>query len=227
MKFKSAKPLIYLITEGTTTAQNFSENKERILRTVELCVSLKIDLIQIREKNLSAKLVFELASKAAQITHNSETKILVNDRADIAFAANADGVHLTSNSIPTDRIRRSFPKNFIIGVSAHSLEEARNAEQQGADFVTFSPVFATPSKEKYGAPQGLEKLREVCEKLKNFPVIALGGIDETNYSKVFENGASGLAAIRFLNNAENLRKIVYEERKIDEKNTDLSDDRGR
>lgn len=205
MKSTSAKSLIHLITEGTTTTQNFSENKEKILQLVGQAVLSKIDLIQIREKHLSAKLVFEITSEAVKIARNSNTKILVNDRADVAFAANADGVHLTSSSIPAEQIRRNFPTDFIIGVSTHTLEEAQRAEKQGADFVTFSPVFATPSKEKYGEPQGLRKLREVCEKLKDFPVIALGGIDETNYSEVLKNGASGFAAIRFLNNAENLK----------------------
>lgn len=198
-------PLIYLITEGKTTAQNFSKNKENIIQIFRQAVLSKIDLIQIREKNISAKLVFEITSEAVKIARNSNTKILVNARADIAFAANADGVHLTSTSIPTEQTRRNFPKDFIIGVSTHTLEEAQKAKKKGADFVTFSPIFATPSKEKYGAPQGLKKLREACVKLKDFSVIALGGINETNYLDVLKNGASGFAAIRFLNNVENLK----------------------
>ncbi len=196
-------PLIYLITEGESTQQNFPEKKLQILDLIKIAVSAKISLIQIREKNLPARFVFELASEAAQIARKSNTKILVNDRADIAFAAKSDGVHLTSNSIPTKIIRANFPKDFLIGVSTHTIKEAQTAKKEGADFVTFSPIFATVSKEKYGAPQGLEKLREVCEKMENFPVIALGGIDETNYEKVLENGASGFAAIRFLNDEKN------------------------
>lgn len=130
--------------------------------------------------------------------------MLVNDRADTALAANADGVHLTEKSISAETIRRDFPANFIIGVSTHSIETAEKAKKQGADFVTFSPIFASPGKAE---PKGLEKLKEVCEKLKPFPVIALGGIDETNYKSVLEKGASGFAAIRFLNNVENLQML--------------------
>lgn len=204
------RKLIYLITEGAATARNFPEKKREILELIEFAVSLKIHLIQIREKALPARLVFELASEAAEIARKSKTKILVNDRADIALAAKADGVHLTSRSIPTGIIRRSFPENFTIGVSAHSFEEAKEAQTGGADFVTFSPVFATPSKEEYGKPHGLEKMRGVCDTLKPFPVIALGGIDETNFREVLENGARGFAAIRFLNNAENLRILKTE-----------------
>jgi thiamine-phosphate pyrophosphorylase len=204
------KPLTYLITGGEATLEKFSENCREILTLIEIAVESKILLIQIREKKLPARLVFELASKAAEITRNSKTKLLVNDRADIALAAKADGVHLTSVSMSAGVVRQNFPANFIIGVSAHSLEDAENAKKQGADFVTFSPIFPTPSKEKYGAPQGLEKLRRICEKLQPFPVIALGGIDETNYSQALKTGATGFAAIRFLNNAENLRRLALD-----------------
>ena len=198
-------PLIYLITDGKTTAENFVERKVLILELITLSVKNKISLIQIREKQIPARLVFELTREAAEITRESRTKILVSDRADIAFAAEADGVHLTSNSLSAEIIRRSFPKDFVIGVSAHTIDAAEKAKRNGADFVTFSPIFETPDK---GAPQGIEKLREVCEKLKPFPVIALGGIDETNYKPVLENGAGGFAAIRFLNDAENFKLFL-------------------
>ncbi|CAN5813221.1 thiamine phosphate synthase [soil metagenome] len=190
------KPLIYLITEGNLTAEKFDGEKKRVLEIIKAAVKNKISLIQIREKKLAAKLVFELTAEAAKITKNSNTRLLVNDRPDIARAANADGVHLTENSVSAAIIRRSFPKNFIVGVSTHSIETAEKAKTESADFVTFSPVFSSPGK---GAPVGLEKLAEVCAKLKPFPVIALGGIDKTNYKSVLEKGASGFAAIRFFN----------------------------
>jgi thiamine-phosphate pyrophosphorylase len=202
------KPLIYLITQGELTAENFRADSSRTLSIIEKAVSSKISLIQIREKRLSAKLVFELASKAAHLTRNSGTKLLVNDRADIALAAKADGVHLTADSLPAEIVRRNFGADFIIGVSAHNLAEVAKASLAKADFATFSPVFATASKEKYGAPQGIAKLREVSETLQGFPVIALGGIDENNFAEAFEAGARGIAAIRFLNKAEKLPEIA-------------------
>ncbi len=202
------KPLIYLITGGEATTENFAEKKPEILELIKHAVQAKISLIQIREKCLSARLIFELAAEAVKLTQNSETKILINDRADIALAANIDGVHLTSRSLSAEVIRRNFPANFIIGVSAHTIESAEQAKKNGADFATFSPIFDSPNK---GNPQGVEKLREVCEKLKPFPVIALGGINETNYKSVLDNGASGFAAIRFLNDVRNLREIRRKE----------------
>lgn len=204
---KLTKPVIYLITEGNLTAENFAEHKQRVLELIEIAVKNKISLIQIREKQISSKLVFELAFHAVKITKNSETKLLVNDRADIALAAKADGVHLTEDSVSADIIRKNFPEKFIIGVSTHSLESAESAKKKGADFITFSPIFSSPEK---GEPQGLGKLSDICKKLKPFPVLALGGISETNYRSVLQSGANGFAAIRFLNQAENLQKLKGE-----------------
>lgn len=196
--------MIYLITKGESSNRNFCEQQAEILQIIKTAVELKVSLIQIREKKLSTKLLFELAKNASQITKNSTTRLLINDRADVALAADADGVHLTSQSIPAETIRANFPENFMIGVSVHSLERAFAAKTQGADFATFSPIFHSPNK---GDPVGLETLREVCEKLNGFPVIALGGIDETNYREVL-NIADGFAAIRFLNDADKLRKLL-------------------
>lgn len=201
------KNLIYLITDGTATVENFSAASAEILKIIRAAAESNIPLIQIREKNLTAKLIFKLTAEAVKLTRETSVKILVNDRADIALAAKADGVHLSSQSLAAKIIRQNFPKDFIVGVSAHSFEEAKSAHEQGANFATFSPIFKTPSKEKYGEPQGLQKLCEVCRRLKPFPIIALGGIDENNYTKVLENGASGFAAIRFLNDVDNIRKL--------------------
>jgi thiamine-phosphate pyrophosphorylase len=189
------EPLIYLITDGTLTAENFREKSSATLRTIENAVRSNVSLIQIREKNLSARFVFELAEKAVQIARDSNTKLLINDRADIAFAAGADGVHLTANSIPTETVRRIFPDDFIIGVSCHTAAECARAKTAGANFIALAPIFPTPHK---GAPKGLEFLRQVCENLKPFPVVALGGVDETNCESVLQI-AAGYAAIRFLN----------------------------
>lgn len=218
-EFSGSNPIVYLITAGEATNFNFSEKRVEILKTIENAVRSKINLIQLREKKLSVKLLYELAAEAAKITRNSETKLLVNDRADVASAANADGVHLTGVSLSTAVVRQNFPPEFIIGASTHSFAEANEARKQGANFVTFSPIFETPSKAEYGEPQGLKKLSEVCRRLNPFPVIALGGIDETNFSKTLENGASGFAAIRFLNdllrdeNTKNIWAILNERRK--------------
>jgi thiamine-phosphate pyrophosphorylase len=198
-------PLVYLITKGAATNDNFSIESERILDLIKAAVEAKISLVQIREKQLNARLVFDLVCRAALITKNSETALLVNDRADVAFAANADGVHLTANSLSAKIIRQIFPSNFIVGVSTHSLADVLNAKNQSADFATFSPIFSTPNK---GEPQGLERLREICREAQKFPIIALGGVDESNFTDALAVGARGVAAIRSFNDVERLSRFA-------------------
>lgn len=179
---------------------------------MEAAVAAKIDLIQIREKHLSAKVLYQLSTSAAAITRGSASKLLVNDRADIAAAAGADGVHLASQSLPPDLVRHTFGAEFLIGVSTHSLEEAAAAGRSGADFVVFGPVFDTLSKRQYGKPLGLAKLKEVTSELAPFPVLALGGVTTNNAGDCIHAGAAGIAAIRILNDRLQLDRVVSEMR---------------
>src|SRR5689334_12131181 len=201
MPLKFPLPIIYPITSGKTTPED-------ILRLVRAAVDAEVPLFQIREKSLSARVLFELVARAAKLTSGSKTRLLVNDRSDIARAAGADGVHLTAQSLPVEVVRKTCGAEFLIGASTHSLAEARAASEAGADFVVFGPVFETESKRVYGPPQGLDKLREVTRDLGEFPVLAIGGITLENVEDCFEAGASGVAAIRLLNDAENLENLV-------------------
>jgi thiamine-phosphate pyrophosphorylase len=212
MPLKPQKPLIYLITSGETgpTTTPATEDFSQVLKLVEAAVAAKVDLVQLREKNLSARVLFELAKQAAQITCASDTRLLINDRADIALAAKADGVHLTTRSIGVRTIRRTFGINFLIGVSTHSLDEVRLARNETADFAVFGPVFPTVSKQLYGEAVGLEKLRQAASELRPFPILALGGVSISNAGQCFLAGASGVAAIRLLNKAQDLQAITRE-----------------
>jgi thiamine-phosphate pyrophosphorylase len=139
--------------------------------------------------------LYELILRAVEIARGSLTRVLINDRADIALAAGADGVHLTARSLPADVVRSMCGPEFLIGVSTHSLAEARAAQVGGADFVVFGPIFDTESKRAFGEPQGLDKLREVTSELGEFPVLAIGGITHENSAACIEAGASGFAGI--------------------------------
>ena len=134
---------------------------KQILEQVSAAVAAGIELIQLREKRLTARVLFELTQQSAALTGGMATRLLVNDRADVAASAGADGVHLTTQSIDAATVRRTFGHNFLIGASTHSRFEAEVAKEGGADFVVFGLVFATPSKEKYGPPAGLAKLEEI------------------------------------------------------------------
>jgi thiamine-phosphate pyrophosphorylase len=177
---------------------------------VEAAVSAKIDLIQIREKQLSTKVLYQLSTSAARITRGSPTKLLVNDRADVAATTGADGVHLTRLSLPAEVIRSNFGAEFLIGVSTHSLAEAAAAQRGGSDFVVFGPVFDTPSKQQYGEPVGLTELRQVASRLKPFPVLALGGVTIDKVADCIDAGAAGVAAIRMLSDRLQLGGMVAE-----------------
>jgi thiamine-phosphate pyrophosphorylase len=157
---------------------------------------------------MNARTLCELTSRASALTRGTNTKLLVNDRADIARVAGADGVQLTSQSVTADVIRRSFGSDFLIGVSTHSLDEAQRAREQGADFVVFGPVFETESKKAFGQPQGIEKLSELAAKVDPLPVIAIGGISLKNAAECLRAGASGIAAIRLYQDANDLSEIV-------------------
>lgn len=173
-------------------------------------MSAQIDLIQIREKHLTTKVLYQLTTSAAQITRRSATKLLVNDRADVAAASGADGVHLTSLSLPPNVLRLTFGPELLIAVSTHSLADVSAARLGGSDFVVFGPVFDTPSKRQYGKPLGLAELRKVTSALAPFPVLALGGVTVDNVAECIDAGAAGVAAIRMLSERLQLNRIVNE-----------------
>ena len=198
MPLSSHRPILYAITSGATKNKTTPDDDEftRILHLAEGAVAAQLSLFQIREKNLSARVLYELVTRATKITRGSSTRLLVNDRFDVALAAGADGVHLTSTSLPARVVRGICGPEFLIGASTHSLETARDARDSGADFALFGPVFETESKRGFGPPQGLEKLKQVAGELAGFPVVAIGGITLDNAESCFAAGASGIAGIR-------------------------------
>ncbi len=170
-----------------------------------------VDWIQIREKDLEPRPLAELVRFAVADARNTGAGILVNDRLDIALASGAAGVHLGEMSFPVEvvaRWRRSAGRmDFQIGASCHSLEAARAAEQGGADYIFFGPVFATPSKAAFGPPQGIERLREACSSVR-IPVLAIGGVNLENAPSCMAAGAAGIAAIRLFQQGPDVAALV-------------------
>jgi thiamine-phosphate pyrophosphorylase len=216
MTLNLSKPILYLITRGATAEATTSASKEfqDILRQVSAAVAAGVQLVQLREKGLTARVLFELTARAAEITRGTSTRLLVNDRADIAAGAGADGVHLTTRSLEPEIVRKTFGADFLIGASTHSLAEATSARDGGADFVVFGPIFPTSSKEEYGPPLGVDRLAKVASELAPCPVLALGGISRENAQECLRAGASGIAGITVFSVPKNLSRAVDEIRRL-------------
>ena len=151
--------------------------------------------VQLREKDLSARDLHDLGASLQETLDPYRVPLLINDRIDVALALDAAGVHLAGHSLPTRSARRVLGPDKLLGVSTHSLDAARQAAEEGADFVVFGPVFATPSKLAYGPPLGLPRLAEVVRDVP-VPVIGIGGITPANVPQVMQTGAHGVAMIR-------------------------------
>lgn len=165
-----------------------------LLRAVEGALDGGLRCVQLREKDLGARALLRLADRMRTLTGRYGATLLVNDRVDIAMAVGADGVHLGAASIPPTEARRLLGPGALIGCSTHSQCELRAAEDGGADFVTFGPVFFTASKAAYGAPVGLSALDAACRATR-LPVFALGGIGAAQIPETLKAGAHGVALI--------------------------------
>lgn len=205
------KPILCYVTDRQSLPPIAGADPARaLLECIEQAAGAGVHWVQLREKDLDAKSLFELTAQAIAACASvspvagKQTLILINDRLDIAWAARAAGVHLGEHSIPAGDITRWRSRagrpEFLVGVSCHSLETARQAAAAGADYLFFGPVFDTPSKESFGAPQGLQKLEAVCRAVA-LPVLAIGGITSRNAGECLAAGAAGIAAIRLFQQA--------------------------
>jgi thiamine-phosphate pyrophosphorylase len=192
---------LYLITDRTQT------KGRDLLWLIEQALDAGVKAIQLREKDLAGRDLFSLAEKASQLCRNYGSSLFVNDRLDIALAVNAAGVQLGNASVPIALARQLLGAQKMIGVSTHSFNEAMEAQRQGADFVLFGPVYFTPSKAAYGAPQGLDKLKEIVGKI-SLPVYAIGGIKLENILDLRSIDVSGVALISAIMSSDAPKKAT-------------------
>lgn len=219
-------PILCYVTDGKSLASisagdRSDDRSETLLKRIAAASAAGVDWIQIREKDLSVKELSSLTRKALAETSRANqragfaTQNMINDRLDIAFSQRAAGVHLGEQSLPVREVREwlnaqpdhAARGNFLAGVSCHSLESAVSAAQSGADYIFFGPVFTTPSKKAFGAPQGLPVLADICRSV-NIPVLAIGGVTGANAAACFAAGAAGIAAIRLFQETAYLPSLV-------------------
>lgn len=195
---------LYLITDRRLFTDDNS-----LFDAVEEALKGGVKAVQLREKDLETRRLLSMAYSLRELTSGYSAKLFINDRVDIALAVDADGVHLGGESMPAFAARKAAGEAMLIGVSAHSIEEAKNAEEEGAAFVTLGPVYETPSKMKYGNPLGPELLREVRGKI-SIPVFAIGGIKKERVGSVLKGGATGIALISAILGSEDIRSNTEE-----------------
>ncbi len=201
ISFPARRPLYYYITDRH---QLPSDTIPALEAAIARAVGWGVDFVQLREKDLSDRELLRLTQYAVKLSRGRDCRILVNGRLDIAVAGGAHGVHLPATGLAASDLVPCLPPHFIVGVSTHSLLEARHAASDGADYIVVGPVFPTPSKLPYGRPMGCSRFRKICT-LVSLPVFALGGIRWNNVQSVIDAGAIGVAGITLFQ--QGLRKI--------------------
>lgn len=184
----SRRPLFYYVTDRTQLPPG------AIVESIRRAAAWGVDVVQVREKDLTDRELYDLVLRAARACRRSSCRVVVNGRADVALAAGASGVHLPAAGLKVDVLRRVLPRRFLIGVSTHTPEEAGEAGRNGADYVLFGPVYPTPSKLGYGPPPGLDSLEKACRACR-VPVLALGGMTLGRIEPALGRGAAGIAGI--------------------------------
>lgn len=180
---------LYLITD-----RKLFTDHHLLLAAIEDALKAGVKAVQLREKDLPIRELLDMAYRMKGLTARYNAMLFINDRVDIALCVNADGVHLGQSSIPVRAVRNMVGDRFMVGASTHNLEEVIIAKEEGADFITFGPIYHTPSKLKYGEPFGIEALKKVGGKV-SIPIFGIGGIKADNVKDVMNSGACGIALI--------------------------------
>lgn len=178
----------------------------------EICVTNNIEYLQLREKDISDKKLLEIAKEIKSITKNSQTKLVINDRPDIAILADADVLHLGQDDITIDDARKIVGQ-MPIGLSTHSIEQAKNATKLNPLYIGFGPIYQTTTKKNPDPTVGTKLLAEVL-KITTLPVVAIGGIFPENIKEVIATGAKNISLVRYLMETTQLDSKIKEIQKL-------------
>ncbi|MFT4552792.1 MAG: thiamine-phosphate pyrophosphorylase [Chlamydiales bacterium] len=195
-------PRLLLISDGS------SHENPRFMSIMEEACAAGIEAIQLREKQLDEREFYLLSRQLREISKKYGVRLYINECVEIAKLIGADGVHLPEKNLS------SLPcRDIQVGVSVHSIDAARQAEKEGADYITFGPIFSTASKERYGSPQGLKILKKLTASVE-IPVIAVGGIDRMRAVDCIRHGAYGISVISNIMHASQVGEAVQTMKKV-------------
>jgi thiamine-phosphate pyrophosphorylase len=182
-------------------------------RTIaEICVEEGIGVLQLREKKLSDEDIVRIGKEIREVTHSTKTRFLINDRPDLAALCEADGFHLGQKDISLQKAKTIYPNPLCRGLSTHNISQVKEALALMPDYIGFGPVYTTPTKEKPDPVTGTEmliKVLSITSKLeRKIPVVAIGGIDETNIDNVLKTGVKNVALVRYFMRSRDLRSRI-------------------
>ena len=185
---------LYLVTDK-------SDDEEKFLKTIEEAIQGGVSVVQIREKTKDTLDFYKLALKVKKITTKYNVPLIINDRVDIALAIDADGVHVGQSDMPCDITRKLIGSNKILGVSAATIDEAKKAQGDGADYIGTGAIFPTSTKDD--APKITKKdLKEIVDSI-DIPVVAIGGITVENAHTLTDTGIAGLSVVSAIMSSDN------------------------
>lgn len=200
MKFEKEMLLLYAVTDRSWTG------RQTLYEQIEDALKGGVTIVQLREKNLEEEAFIEEAVQIKELCHRYQVPLIINDNVDVALKSGADGVHVGIEDAPVADIRKKVGKDFIIGATAKTIEQAKNAEASGADYLGVGAVFPSPTK-KNAIRISTEQLREICTSV-SIPAVAIGGISRENVLEIKGGGMDGIAVVSAIFAAEDIKKAA-------------------
>ncbi|MFW6135608.1 MAG: thiamine phosphate synthase [Chloroflexota bacterium] len=185
---------LYVITSPRAAGERPAGTSQPLTQVVRAAVAGGATVVQLRAKSATTRELIQLGRALHAITRQAEVPLIVNDRVDVALALDAEGVHVGQDDMPAPLARDLIGPHRILGVSAGTVEEARRAQEDGADYLGVGDVYGTPSKADAGLPIGVEGIEEIAGAV-SIPVVGIGGITADNAAPVIAAGAAGVAVI--------------------------------
>lgn len=204
-----ALPMLKLSSRLLLVTDRLQTKGRSLVPLLQRVLSVATPVIQLRERDLPVRELVALAREVRAVTNSCRSQLLINDRIDIALALDGVGVHLRSNSLPVSVARQLLGANRLLGISVHGVEEAVQAESQGADYIVFGPIYETPSKQKFGPPLGIQTLEKAC-RLVRIPIIGIGGVTAARAREMRQAGAFGVAVITAILGADDVESATRE-----------------